>query len=201
MTVLYFIARLLAKTVNLICFNLKVYNRENNNNDGNCMIVSNHVTWWDPVILGGVFRKQVHYMSKAELFRGETARALLNQLGAFPVERGQADFGALKKSIQLLKSGKCLGIFPEGTRIEGGFGEFQKGAAAIAIKTNARIIPVCFDNPYKMFKKRCRLIIGESFRLSEKVDVKEKDAAEKGTVVLKAALENLADVLKKQVKK
>ena len=163
------------------------------------MIVSNHVTWWDPVILGGVFKRQIHYMSKAELFRFGIMRAFLKQMGAFPVERGQADYGALKKAIELLKSGRCLGIFPEGTRIEGGFGEFQKGAAAIAIKTNARIIPVYFQNPYKMFSKRCRLIIGDSFSLRDKVNVKDKDAAEKGTAYLKEVLVGLEADLRKRV--
>ena len=98
----------------------------------------------------------------------------------------------LRNLISLLKADKCLGIFPEGTRIKGGIGEFQKGAAAIALKTNALIIPVYFKNPYKMFKKKCRLIIGRPFRLNDRVNAKEKNAAEQGTIILRNEIVSLS---------
>ena len=199
MSIVYAISKGVAKIVNIFCFSLKVYGKENRDNTGRCMIVSNHVTWFDPVILGGVFKRQIHFMAKEEIFKSKFGNWFFKQMGAFPVARGKNDFGALKKSITLLKSDKCLGIFPEGTRIEGGMGTFQKGAAAIALKTNATIIPVCFQNPYRMFKKRCHLIIGQPFCLNDRVDAKTKDAAEQGTEALKEELSLLAKELESKV--
>ena len=105
MTFIYAISKGVAKILNGVAFSLKVYNRENRDNMGKCMIVSNHVNWWDPVILGGVFKRQIYFMAKAEIFQSKLVSAFLRGMGAFPVERGQADFGALKKSNLFAKGG------------------------------------------------------------------------------------------------
>ncbi len=188
MNALYWVAKNLAAAINRCIFFIRVKGKENRNNQGRVMIVSNHVSWFDPVMMGGIFKHKVHYIAKAELFKTKIASYLLSRLGAFPVARGQGDYGALKKSFEILKEDKCLGIFPEGTRFEEGeMGEFQRGAAAIALKMDAKIIPVYFKGEFKPFKQ-VRVIIGKAFALKDMLNPKDKQAIDLGTTILKNTL-------------
>jgi 1-acyl-sn-glycerol-3-phosphate acyltransferase len=75
-------------------------------------------------------------------------------LGSFPVKRGQADRAAIRRALQILEEGKVLGLFPEGTRSK--TGELQKphpGAAMIALKGQAPIVPVACLGTQRIFSK------------------------------------------------
>jgi len=200
MTVLYFVAKCICWFINIFVFFLKVDNKKNLKNKGKVLVVSNHVSVWDPLLLGGAYRRQVNYIAKAELFKSKVFGFLLGRVGAFPVQRGQGDYAALKKSFEILKADRCLGIFPEGTRIEGQIGEFQKGAAAIALKMDAPIIPTYIHGDYSLFKQM-RLVLGDPINLRDMVNPKDKDAAEKGTEILRDIIMKLREKTIKEEKK
>ena len=113
--------------------------------DDRLIICSNHISFMDPVFLEMCQKRHVFFMAKAELLEGRFANWFLGkQLGAFPVKRGKGDTGAIDRSEEIVKSGKLLGIFPEGTRSKDGqLGRAKSGAALIASQTGASIIPVC----------------------------------------------------------
>jgi len=190
----YVFAMTVAAIVNKFAFFLKVKGKENNDNTGRVMVVANHVSWYDPVMLGGVFKWKIHFIAKIELFKSDFSRAFMEKLGAFPVARGQGDIGAVRKSMEILREDKCLGIFPEGTRFKGEMGDFQRGAAAIALKTDAKIIPVYTKGPFR-FWRQVEVIIGKPFYLKEKIDPKDKHAVDKGTEYLKNTLLKLKEEL------
>jgi len=100
-------------------------------------------------------------MAKQELFAKRTSRGFLKALLAFPVNRHHADMGSLKRAVTILKKGCVFGIFPEGKRsITGELDTFEKGAAFLALRCNAPIIPV-YSDP-KMYRRiRIRMIAGE----------------------------------------
>lgn len=109
---------------------------------GPLIVSANHMRWLDCVAIACATTRPVHFMSKAELFRLRPLAWLLRQLGAYPVRRGQIDRGALRESIELTAKGEVLGIFPEGTRTRSGkLRPPQSGAAVIAFKTGAPIVP------------------------------------------------------------
>lgn len=108
------------------------------------IVCGNHHSNCDPILLAMGAPKQIFYMSKEELFEKSKIFAwALRGVGAFPVSRGKGDMTAIKTSVELIDEGKLLGVFPEGTRSK--TGELlrpKSGAALIAQKTKAKILPV-----------------------------------------------------------
>ena len=95
-------------------------------------------------------------MAKAELFKNGLFRVVLGSAGVFAVDRGKGDMGAINKAQSLIKEGKILGIYPEGTRhTEGAPRRAKSGVAYIAMDTNADILPVSVyrEGKYSLFRK------------------------------------------------
>ncbi len=132
-------------------FRLKVYGMDNIPLEGPVILCANHISLFDPPIVGTPLKRRVYYMAKAELFGIPGLGWLIRQFGAFPVKRGGVSKDSIRHSIELLKSGNMLGIFPEGTR-RNSSGVAQKGAASLALKSNAVVIPVAIIGQYKWFK-------------------------------------------------
>lgn len=88
-------------------------------------------------------------MAKQELFKIPVLGILIRKVNAFPVKRGTPDRMALKKALELLDTGKVLGIFPEGTRSRNRIVEPEPGLAFIAMKRkNAKLVPVAIKGDY-----------------------------------------------------
>ena len=105
-------------------------------------------------------------MGKKELFKIPLLAQLIKLMGAFPVDRGGNDVGAIRKSIALVEDKKCMGIFPQGHRFPGVNPRettTKNGMALIATKAKADVIP-CYiwrkKNKFKLFR-RTYIIIGE----------------------------------------
>ena len=157
MNPLYFIGRCLLMPIYKLMFFYKVKGRENVPKKGAYIMCSNHLSNHDPIMLGVCFPRQIYYMAKAELFRNPIGGQIIRWLGAFPVNRGAGDGKAINEAEEVVKKGRLLGIFIEGTRSK--TGEFlrpKSGAAIVAHQMNVPIIPVCItpkDKTIKIFKK------------------------------------------------
>lgn len=109
---------------------------------GPVIIVSNHVSNWDPPVVAVACPRQVRFMAKHELFLNPVLGWLYRALGAFPVKRDTADRRAFKQALNILKSEQVLGMFPEGTRSKSGeLGPAEQGAAVLTLRTKATLIP------------------------------------------------------------
>ncbi len=157
---------LLAKIVGLI-FRIRVIGGENEPDAGGFIVCSNHIAASDPVVLCYAFRKhQVCFMAKKELFKIPLLSSLIRMLGAFPIDRGGNDVGAIKNAVNLVKEGKSMGIFPQGHRYPGVDPKTTKtknGAALIATRAEANVIPAYIaykNNTFRLFRKTY-VIIGE----------------------------------------
>jgi 1-acyl-sn-glycerol-3-phosphate acyltransferase len=110
---------------------------------GPLLVVSNHVQWVDPVILGALFPRPLIFMAKQELWRTGWVGWVVERYGAFPVRRGEADRGAVRRGMSILEAGGAIGIFPEGTRSKSTqLGRAHPGASLLALKSGAPILPV-----------------------------------------------------------
>ena len=105
-------------------------------------------------------------MAKKELFKIPLLAQLIKVLGAFPIDRGGSDVGAIKKAVNIVKDGKCLGIFPQGHRYPGEDPRTTKtknGMALIATRAEADIVP-CYiwrkNNKFRLFG-RTYIIVGD----------------------------------------
>ena len=122
--------------------------------EGAFILCANHVSALDPVVILLRLRRNIHFMAKKELFENKFVASALRSKGAFPVDRGHADLGAIRESLRVLREGEGLGIFPQGTRSEENeHMEMHSGAAMIAQRSGAPVIPVYIDGPYRKFRK------------------------------------------------
>jgi 1-acyl-sn-glycerol-3-phosphate acyltransferase len=117
---------------------------------GPVIIASNHRSFADSIYLSALSPRRVSFMAKAEYFEGRNlgnrlVGGFMSAVGAFPVERGSAAAAvkALETGEEILRAGGVFGIYPEGTRSRNGeIGEGKTGAAELAIRTGATIVPV-----------------------------------------------------------
>ena len=148
-------------------FNIRVIRRVEESDKGRFIVCANHTSATDAIVICYAFRKhQVRYMAKKELFKIPVLAPLIKLLGAFPVDRGGNDVGAIRKAVDMVKEGKCMGIFPQGHRypeVDPRTTKTKNGAALIATRAEADIIPAYIarkNNKFKLFR-RTYVILGE----------------------------------------
>lgn len=127
---------------------LQIEGEENIPAAGGCVIASNHTLGADYVVLGYASPRQLYYMAKAEIFAFHPLVAkLVAGAGAFPVQRGKGDTQAIDQAVAMVKAGKIVGMFPEGTRSRSGVLRRGKpGAARIALGAAAPLVPAAVVN-------------------------------------------------------
>lgn len=135
------------------------------------LLCPNHSSNWDPILvaLRLPINYRLHIMAKEELFQNPLLGWLLRKVGAFPVSRGNNDINTVRTSIQTIKDGDNLLIFPEGTTIHNGIGyvdglpaHAKAGVAMIGVRTGAKLVPVFVDGEKKLFH-RTRIIFGSPY--------------------------------------
>jgi len=140
--VLYGILKPLAVFLMRAWFGLRVRGAEHIPSSGPALIVSNHQSVLDPPLIGGATRRRIYFLAKAELFRIPVFGWLMRALHARPVRRQGSDPRALKMAARLLKEGKALLVFPEGTRsLDGRLGEGKPGVGMLAVTSGAPVVP------------------------------------------------------------
>ena len=131
-------------------------------------------------------------MAKAELFGFKPFGAFLLELGAFPVKRGGVSKESIKLSLQLLRDGKVMGIFPEGTRNTSSVDVAgKKGAAMLALRSGAAVIPVAIVGRYRPFR-RTVIRYGKPIDLSGFRDENGPDQLERATELIMRRIYDLA---------
>jgi 1-acyl-sn-glycerol-3-phosphate acyltransferase len=118
--------------------------------DGPVIFAANHISFADEFFTPLAARRQVVYFAKAEYFttpgiKGRLSSFFFTTLGHVPVERGdtRAAAGVIDIGVDVLKDGKALGIFPEGTRSpDGRLHKFRTGVARVALRSGAPVVPV-----------------------------------------------------------
>lgn len=109
--------------------------------DGAVILACNHVSYLDPVVLGVGAPRPVTYLAKKELFAIPVLGTTIRGLGAYPLDRANGGVAAVRAALRALKDGRCIGIFPEGTRNLRGDAEEKGGAALLASLSGAPVVP------------------------------------------------------------
>ena len=169
MSKIYSIAWLFFRPFFHLVFPHRVFGRENVPAEGGFVLCINHMSGFDPIFVAAClpFKRQVHYMGKKELWNNAIMKFLLNELKCIPVDRGNADLSAVRTSLQVIKDGHPLGIFPQGTRSRDNTPTpFLGGASMIALRAGVPVIPCYIDGPYKLFR-RSDVSFGAPIELSD----------------------------------
>ena len=134
-------------------FRLKVEGEDCVPADNGVILASNHISLLDPPVIGIATTRELNYLAKAELFDQPILGRIISGLNAFPVKRGGIDRNALKKMVGLLRRGKALLLFPEGTRSKRGeLGRAKSGVGMLALKTETPVVPVHISGSKSFFR-------------------------------------------------
>jgi 1-acyl-sn-glycerol-3-phosphate acyltransferase len=172
--------------------------------EGIFILAPTHRSIIDTPISSGVTRRRMRFMGADKWWRNKWFGRLLTQLGGFPVTRGTADREALKRCIVLLEHGEPLVLFPEGERKSGPVVQpLFEGAAYIASKTGAPIVPVGIGGSERVMPKGTRFIhprklyvvVGEPIPAPTGATPKDaREATRATTELLHAELQRLFDL-------
>ena len=139
--------RIAARVINFIwrlLFGFRVNNRENIPEKGGVIVASNHLTNYDPLLVGAaIWKREAFFFAKEELFIINPFYSwLLKYFNAYKVSRTGIDKTAIRHTEELLKKGLCVIMFPEGTRsLKGVLLNAKPGVGFIAARTNVPVIP------------------------------------------------------------
>lgn len=142
----------------MVLFRPKVKGLRHVPGSGPVIIASNHLSFSDSIFMPLVVPRKVTFLAKSEYFTSPGPKGLLKKLtfialGQVPVDRsgGRRSEAALITGLKVLAEGKCLGIYPEGTRSpDGRLYKGRTGIARLAIESGAPIIPVAMFNTEKI---------------------------------------------------
>lgn len=137
------ICHLIVSAARPLACRLRIEGSENVPAQGGAIIACNHPGEMDTIVLGYSSPRQIFYMAKEELFQVSPILSwALYNVGAFPVRRGRQDVQAIQTSIRIVREGKVLGMFPEGTRDrDQGLTRGRNGAVRIALEAKVPIVP------------------------------------------------------------
>jgi 1-acyl-sn-glycerol-3-phosphate acyltransferase len=158
--ILYAVARLLLTVVFRGFFRVRVAGVQHVPREGGLLIVSNHISFADPLLIGYFTPRPVDFMALVELFRLPVLGALTRAVGAFPVDRSRVDHAAAREAVRRLRAGRCVAIFPEGgirlgpDSVLGGNPRFRPGAGTIGMLGGAAILPVVIRDARKTYAWR-----------------------------------------------
>jgi len=173
---------------------LRYRGRENIPSEGPVIIAPNHVSYYDPLLVGVGIRRRLSSMAWDALFKVPLLGWGMRKLGAFPVDPKSADVQAYRICLEALKRGGVVQVFPEGHRGAGDEVEsFRSGAARLALRSGATVVPVTITGAFESWPRwrlfprpRCRIVV--KFHRPIRV----RDDNPKGEE-LRAAVEDLND--------
>ena len=143
------IVRTLVRLAFTILWRVRCYGQENIPRDGGVLVVSNHQSHLDPVLVGLAIDRRMSYLARETLFRFAPLRWMILSIGAIPLDREGGGLSGLKESLRRLKRHEMLLVFPEGTRCKDGeVAPFKPGFCALARRSKITLLPVSIDGAY-----------------------------------------------------
>lgn len=151
-----------------IVFPTKLIGRENMPKNPRMITVTNHLSWVDVLMLAVYIKGFRHIIGKKEVGKNKFLYKRAIKLGIILIDRSKADLNAIRESINVLKDGGGISIFPEGTRnkTDESLHEIKNGVTMLAVKGQSPIVPIMIYRKAKIFRKNY-MYIGKTFSLSE----------------------------------
>ena len=142
MKILYYAGWSLTRVISKLLFRITVTGREHFPKEGGFILATNHRSYYDPLLVGSWAPREVYFFAKQELFKNRLFGNIITRTNALPVRRGSIDRNAIELSLNVIKKGFGLTIFPEGTRSKTeGFLDPKPGVGLIAMQALCPIIP------------------------------------------------------------
>jgi 1-acyl-sn-glycerol-3-phosphate acyltransferase len=170
---------------------------ENIPSSGGCLLVSNHISHFDPILLGTACPRPIDYVATEEFFRVAPLGWFLRSVYSFPIDRQKTDRQAIRAVLERLRAGRMVGIFPE-KGIRHGLGsilfeaKLSESPVVLAQLASVPILPAAVVGSDQLYEptawlKRCRVFVayGEAF------SVGSRENREKATWKLQLSIKSL----------
>lgn len=142
MKILYYAGWSLTRLISKLVFRIKVTGQEHFPGTSGFILATNHISYYDPLLVGSWAPREVYFFAKQELFKNRIFGEIIRRTNALPVRRGTVDRQALEMSVDVITRGFGLTIFPEGTRSKkDGFLDPKPGIGVIATRAKCPIVP------------------------------------------------------------
>ncbi|MEM1447141.1 MAG: lysophospholipid acyltransferase family protein [Planctomycetota bacterium] len=173
----------------LVVYRCRCWGVRNIPADGPVLFLSNHQSFYDPIVIGfGASKRHFYSLGRHTLFQTPIARLFERVSNSIAVQQGAGDTKAMKKCIEVLKEGQALMLFPEGARTTTGDVEkFETGAMLIIKRAKPTVIPVAVEGVYDVwprgqskpkFTGRLGVMYGEPIPAGDLTAMKPDDAME-----------------------
>jgi 1-acyl-sn-glycerol-3-phosphate acyltransferase len=142
----------------VILFCTRVTGRQHLPKTGGALMLSNHQSHFDPMLVGSASDRRLNYLARQTLFRFPPLRWLINSVDAIPIDREGTGLGGLKETLKRLKRAELVLIFPEGTRTrDGEVASLKPGFVALARRAGVPLLPVGIDGAFQAWPRWRRL--------------------------------------------
>lgn len=159
--------KVLVRFLVLISFRVRFEGLSNIPSEGSFILVANHTSMADVAVIHTKLSRWLHWVAKKELFQTVVIKHLMPKMGAIPVDRDRVDLTAARSIFSVLKAGRPVAMFPQGTRVKPDMINKvmpKTGVAHFAVKTESLIVPAAISGRFRLFG-RIKVVFGEPFRL------------------------------------
>lgn len=148
----------------------RVWGRDLVPRTGGVIIASNHISFWDPPLIGAILPREVHYLAKEELFANPVFGAVIRSYNAIPIRRGMVDLSGMARAVDTLRRGGAMMLFPEGTRMrDGKLHPARPGVGMMSVNAGVPVVP-CYvsgsNRPSRWLTRRERVRVSFGAPLS-----------------------------------
>ena len=148
-------------------YGLRCEGAENVPPEGGVVVAANHCSYLDPPVLACCVPRPVCFMARDTLFSNPVARWYFPRVGVIPLDRTRGDVAALRTAISLLKAGKAVGLYPEGTRSEDGkLHEAKGGIGFLIAKGGVPVVPMHISGTFEAFPKGAKKLRPGAIRVN-----------------------------------
>ena len=176
-----------------LVYRMEINGIENIPKEGPVIFCGNHRSYIDPPVIVVTAKRDIKFLAKEELYENKFLAFLGWAFEAIPVKRDEKDIAAIKSSLKDLKQGKCIALFPEGTRNGLAKGEKVKdGVAFFALRSGAKVVPCGIKGGTKELRK-LTINYGKALDYSKYKGSKDKDVLDK---ITKEIMDNIIELAK-----
>ena len=151
----YRLLQLICRLIAVLVFRFRVGGRHHLPESGGVLLLCNHQSHLDPVLVGIGCNRRLNYLARETLFNFPQLGWLIRSLDAIPIDRDGLGMSGLKETLRRLKRGEIVLVFPEGTRSgDGQLKPLRPGFSAIAQRAGAFLVPVAIDGAYDAWPRQ-----------------------------------------------
>jgi 1-acyl-sn-glycerol-3-phosphate acyltransferase len=153
----YYLLRLICRVLAVLFFQVRCFGRERIPATGGALVLANHQSNLDPVLIGMMFNRRLNYLARNTLFGFAPFRWLIRSLDAIPIDREGLGLSGLKETLKRIRRGEMVLMFPEGTRSgDGRPRSIKAGFSAVARRAGVPLLPLALDGAFDAWPRRHR---------------------------------------------